>query len=86
MHLKRYRNFIDDIINQSHLFDKRLRWLLGEAFNINLTNYGKKKSRIKPLVSADRRDVTVSADSAGRQVPKNRIFILEKIIFLFLEK
>jgi hypothetical protein len=35
------------------------------------------KTRIKPLVSAARRDVTISADSAACQVPKNRISILK---------
>ena len=40
------------------------------------------KSRIKPVVLAGRRDVTISADSAAYRVPKNRIF-KEFFIFYF---
>jgi hypothetical protein len=41
------------------------------------------KSRIKPLVSAGCRDVTVLADSAAHRVPKNRFFNIKKYFIFF---
>ena len=44
------------------------------------------KSIIKPVVSAGHRDVLVSADSAARRVPKNRILNLIIKKFSILKK
>jgi hypothetical protein len=43
----------------------------------------KKKSTNKPYDSAGRRDISVSAESVGRQLFKNRIFKIKIFSFIF---
>jgi hypothetical protein len=51
----------------------------------NLTNYGQKKSRNKPDVSAGCRDITVWAELVGHRLSKD-LFLFLFLFYLFLEK